>query len=83
MFDSLKWIVLWGGLLLLGGCAADLQTPLVHAKMSLSSPHSEERVPVIYPDEQRQQEGSGDPMVDAYGPAWRDLQGRYPEYQFN
>ena len=85
MFDRLKWIMCWGGLLLIGGCAADLRVPLLDREMSISSPflRSEQRVPVIYPYEQERPEGSGDPLAEAFGPAWRDLHGRYPEYQFN
>ncbi len=58
------------------GCSAEV-------RMRLGSPldAGEDRVPVFYPA------GVGgdppDPMVQAFGPAWRNMEGDYPAYNFN
>lgn len=88
--DILKWITRCGWLALLlslAGCAADFHSSLFSLHMALTPPHTraEQEVPVIYPDEEGQQRAAGgaDSLAEAYGPAWQDLQPRYPDYRFN
>jgi len=74
-------------LLLVGcsGCSAGVHTGLLDVDMRLASPlltGDNRRVPVFYPAEGAER-GGGDSMVQAFGPAWRNVEGDYPAYNFN
>jgi len=69
-------------LLLLGGCSAGVYSPLVGMELNLSSPLAGDngRQAVVFP---YRADTEGDPMVAAFGPEWRSVEGEYAEYRFN
>lgn len=80
-----KLLMLAGAFLLLNvGCSASLDSSLLQIDGSVSLPPfaREQRQAVVYPAEATKSTYA-DTLMDAYGPAWRDLQAEYPEYRFN
>ncbi|MGV1099930.1 hypothetical protein ACUUL3_11050 [Thiovibrio sp. JS02] len=65
------------------GCSGGVYTELAEVQMRLGSPSGAggERVPVIYPGKQALDRM--DPMVQAFGPSWRNMEDEYPAYNFN
>ena len=76
---GIAWIFL-----LLAGCSASMDSALLQLDGRVSSPLFEgpERQAVVYPATAKNA-GHGDEVMDAYGPAWQDMQAEYPEYRFN
>lgn len=71
-------------LLLTTGCSASLDSSLLRVNGSISLPpyNGSERQAVVYPSETART-GQADAVVNAYGPAWTDLQDEYPKFRFN
>ncbi len=77
-------LLLYGlALVLAGGCTAGVSTPLIGLRGSIDMPFLEKdtRLPVVYPVPA----GGHQPesLEERYGPAWKDVQGQYPDLQFN
>ena len=80
------WGLVVGAFLLLNaGCSASLDSSLLQMDGSISLPPFEraQRQTVVYPAAAATPTTHADAVMDAYGPAWRDLQADYPEYRFN
>lgn len=72
------------GMFLLAGCSGSFTSSLVAVSGTLSSPMFGEppTLPVVYPAPAGGAR-SPDLMVQTHGPAWRSIEGDYPEYRFN
>ncbi len=75
------------GLLLLaaGGCTAALDSPLLNVQASATVPllQPPPRLQVVYPGPAGARAGEAATVEELYGPAWQDLQPRYPGLRFN
>ncbi|MEW6426800.1 MAG: hypothetical protein AB1568_02065 [Thermodesulfobacteriota bacterium] len=69
--------------LLCCGCASSVSSSLIDMEARVSLPWLEPSpvLPVIYPGAGESR--PGDDLQTLYGPAWKDVQGQYPEYRFN
>lgn len=74
-------------LFLLAGCSGGVRSSAVDMDLRIASPFSrqDDGVPVVYPYQYQQagNNGSRDPMVNAFGPSWKSLEPVYSEYRFN
>lgn len=69
--------------LMLCGCSSTVSTAFIEADGRVSLPWLEPpaALPVVYPGGKAGRQE--DDLSAMYGPAWRNLQGEYPEYRFN
>jgi hypothetical protein len=76
------WVV---ALFFLAGCSGGVRSSLVDMDLRIASPFSRQNdgVPVVYPYQQAGNNGSRDPMVNAFGPSWESLEPVYSDYRFN
>lgn len=64
------------------GCSSSLTSPLLDMAGSVSVPilNGPRKMPVVFPAAADSEENY---MAEAYGPAWKNLEADYPEYEFN
>lgn len=79
----MKKIVLVLLVIFFGGCSGGIHSSLVDVEIDLAAPilGLNGDVPVVYP--YRPTGGNIDPMVGTFGPSWKGLHNKYPEYKFN
>lgn len=65
----------------LSGCSASVRTPLLDMKGDIGSRMFgiNSGVRVFYPHGP----ATGSSLAERYGPEWKNIQNRYPEYRFN
>lgn len=75
--------VFFAFLFLLGGCSGGVNSSLLDMNMNVSLPFlgKGDRQAVVFPYQRAA--ADGDSMVQANGSEWRNIEGDYPEYQFN
>ncbi len=68
---------------IVSGCSGGIYTPVVDMEVGFKSSllgHGGD-VPVVYPAAKTVY--GHDPMVEAFGPSWRNVQDDYPGFTFN
>ncbi len=68
---------------LCAACSGGVHSSLVEMEMRIASPAmgwGDSGVPVVYP---AQGNPNGDPMVQAYGPSWENMEKDLVNYNFN
>ncbi|MBU0481890.1 MAG: hypothetical protein KKG47_12395 [Proteobacteria bacterium] len=78
----MKGILLFLLIMALSGCSVGVRTPLVDARFETGSKllGINSGVRVVFPDRHFDH---AEALSERYGPAWRNIQGGYPEYRFN